>query len=1006
MVKNHFIIGLGGFGGRSIAAFRRAQVVLSDDMKHLEKPVDEGGKDFRFAYLYIDSNEDVWDDSEIWAKYGSNQKLSQTDFINLKSDRTSSRFEDIIEETNIRPWIGQMAQNYSKKSQQGSGSTDSLIGMKGAGQLRRYGRVLFALNANKIEQQLRTKIGKLHPGDIDFHIFCTLGGGTGSGSIVDMVTLIQYLAKQKGAIFNTYMYPFIASVFADKANTGNFFENEYAALRDLNALMVGRYSPYMAGVVNNIYGDDRYQHESKRRPIQAIYISSDRSVRAKPDDQIEFIARGCLDCIIMRANRSGQDIEKAFTFEDISDSVGEPMGKQKPERGYNFAAIGEKRWCMPTEQIKELLKEDFAVRVLGFWKGANAGGEREVEDLRLDFEPRHVIKELENFGKEEREQLRLLYEKLITEQPGTDSLIKLHESLSAILQKIKDEGKSSSWRKKIAEASKRDAEELRNVLTEKLDRQLEWQTADGDSWGLEKVEDFLEIYHRSLDEWKERCRAKYLEEVRKIYEGNHTITEEEDFRKRVFKQLEKREEESKKIGPLTALLLSTGRNMLNYHYQDCRAYIEVESQQYREDAVDKVVDEARSQIRVLKSKVVLAITNIGAYSKLKEDRITAIERDLGSPSHSPNEMFEVDMGNLVKVREAIKGDTRLHQEEMISISTKWKEVIGSIADYHPNKLDQLISELDNTFYTSSETIHNLIVKPNPDYDEVLVTSIIARIKQIAGEVEEMWGKKLEAKIKQFYTPFGLCSDITPEMSNLANKDKTSPIRRMAFGFPEQDQNEPIVKFLQEELIKQNPFGDMEDTSIFYHKTKGEIRVLYLPYWFPARFVTVVADIYEKYKKSSLDSARNANIYFANIDDEDRDLRSQTRPSLMLESKSDKDTIIKAELLKRLFVRFGDDNKLNLLQEDGENIVLILGLDEYGVPKLSKKYKLIEKEVPSATFSRDVEQAYQLAMNSMTESDKDEVVEGYSRELRALPNTADPEYEKANAFYNEVKKMMQ
>ena len=335
MVKNHFIIGLGGVGGRSIAAFRRAQVVLSDDMKHLEKPIDEGGMDFRFAYLYIDSNDDIWDNNKIWAKYGSNQKLSQTDFINLKSDRTSSRFEDLIEETNIRPWIGQMAQNYSKKSQQGSNSTDALIGMNGAGQLRRYGRVLFALNANKIEQQLRTKIEKLHPEDIDFHIFCTLGGGTGSGSIVDMVTLIQYLAKQKGAKFSTYIYPFIASVFADKANTGNMFENEYAALRDLNALMVGRYSPYMAGVVNNIYGDDRYRYESERRPIQAIYISSDRSNRAELDDQIEFIARGCLDCIILRANQTDNAMLKPFTFEDLSDKVGEPGGTS-PERGYKL----------------------------------------------------------------------------------------------------------------------------------------------------------------------------------------------------------------------------------------------------------------------------------------------------------------------------------------------------------------------------------------------------------------------------------------------------------------------------------------------------------------------------------------------------------------------------------------------------------------------------------------------------------------------------------------------
>ena len=222
MAKNQLIIGLGGVGGRSIAAFRKATVLHKDDYEKLR------GEGYKFEYLYIDSNNDCLG-ADNWEIYGKSVKLDPADIVLLKqtSGKTAPSIRTISGYENIKPWIGDLRSSFAKRSSKVNIDDESLdseiFGLDGAGQLRRYGRVLFAINSQTIRQCLQNKLSVLTSGaasEVDVRIFCTLGGGTGSGSIVDTVTLIQELAVG-GHKYKTFVYPFVAGELRDAQDTGS-----------------------------------------------------------------------------------------------------------------------------------------------------------------------------------------------------------------------------------------------------------------------------------------------------------------------------------------------------------------------------------------------------------------------------------------------------------------------------------------------------------------------------------------------------------------------------------------------------------------------------------------------------------------------------------------------------------------------------------------------------------------------------------------------------------------
>ena len=134
----------------------------------------------------------------------------------------------------IRPWIG--------NREQWRDILNSIVGETLGGQKRRLGRFLFACKVADFKAQLRHLTSEMQTGGLSavtFHVCCGLAGGTGSGSVLDVIAQLRNLYRESRT-YRILMYALLPEEFS-KANwdTGNYHANGYAALLELNALSVG-----------------------------------------------------------------------------------------------------------------------------------------------------------------------------------------------------------------------------------------------------------------------------------------------------------------------------------------------------------------------------------------------------------------------------------------------------------------------------------------------------------------------------------------------------------------------------------------------------------------------------------------------------------------------------------------------------------------------------------------------------------------------------------------------
>lgn len=383
MFSNNFIIGLGGQGGRSIAAFRREMVKNRHDADEMER------LGVRIQYLYIDSSRDQLQDSKQWEQYGQDVSLSEGDWIGMD---VKSPISALAVRPNIRPWLGDLEEQMSKGGRKsGSGNVQSI---KGAGQLRRYGRALFAEHAQNISSKISQKLqlllsaGTSNP-SVCFHIFCTLGGGTGSGGLIDLLTMINRIASTytQGEV-TVMVYCYVAGDARADNNVGYFFENEYAALRDLNALACRRYHPYMAGLLNND-GQSQFSHGGLIAPISQVYLSSEFTTNTDIKVQVEHMAKGCFNMIATQRSLDAT-IQKGFSGEDlIQGNEGEDPGDVK--QSYRFAGMATKSWYIPISQIKEMLKWKHEARVCQMWLEGSGKCHQRPGEAAKAFVDAHVL---------------------------------------------------------------------------------------------------------------------------------------------------------------------------------------------------------------------------------------------------------------------------------------------------------------------------------------------------------------------------------------------------------------------------------------------------------------------------------------------------------------------------------------------------------------------------------------------------------------------------------------
>lgn len=340
---NHFIIGLGGTGGKIIRALRKS---LYQEFQ--AKTQTETG----IGYLYIDSSSEMMGmDDPSWKTLGTSVQLPKASQLLITDANLTSRLDNLDSYPGLKHWLG--------SPQEWRDILNSIVGATLGGQKRRLGRFLFACKADKYREQVQTQVKQLQQNgqtEVTFHIVVGLAGGTGSGSVIDAVAQLRDLYPDSKR-FRILIYALLPDAYPHPNwDTGNYHANGFAALSELNAMSVGSYQPYdVTGVKERLKLND---------PFNGCFVFSNENengLTVDVDRDLPGIAADFLYQKIVAVNNVNW--ASLGRMENAENGDGSPETSPQggvPERSKRFLAFGIKRLAIPEEEISEYLTYSFA----------------------------------------------------------------------------------------------------------------------------------------------------------------------------------------------------------------------------------------------------------------------------------------------------------------------------------------------------------------------------------------------------------------------------------------------------------------------------------------------------------------------------------------------------------------------------------------------------------------------------------------------------------------------
>ena len=348
-------IGLGGQGCKTLREIRK---VIYERELNVKANKNSGAFDLPCAYLSIDSSPDIKNLKETWIHLGKNLELNADEFSHLKPNIE-------VDARNIVPWLYSADAKIAREQGTVFATIDKAT--PGAQQRRRYGRALFAANADNVYLDIVNAYNRVKRMDTEnscmINVFCSLGGGTGSGGIVDLIQLLRQKFPASANINGYEAYPlnlYIYMADQDGVNPddvqGFFFENQYAALRDINALSTGLMHPH---TLTSVEGSNFYPGERNTiaNPISAVIISTNTTSenhRISIEDQIKKVAAWAVDRALIAEGASAPAVAKIASGEDFkANTHGEPNDVSDTflERSYIFASLGAAKWQAPINEL-------------------------------------------------------------------------------------------------------------------------------------------------------------------------------------------------------------------------------------------------------------------------------------------------------------------------------------------------------------------------------------------------------------------------------------------------------------------------------------------------------------------------------------------------------------------------------------------------------------------------------------------------------------------------------
>lgn len=357
--ENHVFIGIGGTGGKILKAVRKRLFQENSSEERCKLPL---------GFVYVDSSVEMMNPKDAtWKVLGENAQLGKDSFLYVRSAKLSDQLDNVDNYPGISSWIG------SKKIWK------NIVGNVGddgaAAQKRRLGRFLFSCSVNEYEAILKNQVQRAKEAsgntDVTFHIFAGLAGGTGSGSVIDVIaqTRKHYTPNvTSGLNYKIIVYCQIPEHSPlPNWDKGAYHANGFAALTELNAFKVRQFVPHdVSGQFDRMqYGGNDFFNSC------FLYTNANESgvtVNTK-DDLPGIVCDIVYHYITLPEDNNVREFKDCFSTENVDpkdeyDENAMDADMKIPVRSKAFKSFGIKRIINPEEEIKEYLTYSFALQAL------------------------------------------------------------------------------------------------------------------------------------------------------------------------------------------------------------------------------------------------------------------------------------------------------------------------------------------------------------------------------------------------------------------------------------------------------------------------------------------------------------------------------------------------------------------------------------------------------------------------------------------------------------------
>ena len=426
--ENHIIIGLGGTGGSIIRSFRKRLFTEYSDEELLKVPI---------GFLYVDSSKEMMDPNDpTWKVLGKNAQLGRNSQLFIKGASLKTQLNNVEGKKGISSWLGD------------GKIWDNIIGgtadIAAGGQRRRLGRFLFSCKITEFLSSVATQVTSVrsinsNSSDITFHVFAGLAGGTGSGSIIDVIAQLRknYQPNISGGInFKIIPYVFIPEQLPKAGwDAGYYHSNGFAALLELNALALHQLKPHDI----NGHGD-RIDISEYGDFFTGCYLYSNINEAGVVMDTKEVLPNLVSDFLFQKINlnKGGNEqnaIERTEGYENILDRKEFEGGIAVRSR--NFWSFGIKRIEIPEQEIVEYFTYNFTRQSLMQFKFNNWSDDFGFRDQPRNEDYHSFVNDKQNISNWYLSDEHLTLSKAILKSDESQKWKTIIEDWNAIISSLK-----------------------------------------------------------------------------------------------------------------------------------------------------------------------------------------------------------------------------------------------------------------------------------------------------------------------------------------------------------------------------------------------------------------------------------------------------------------------------------------------------------------------------------------------------------------------------------------